>query len=220
MITVRGKLKKAAAFVLALITGGVLACAATMLWFKTSTADIPVSSVPPDTVIEGEDFVLSVTNIEELIKPAGELITTKYYYTDADTYENAKQLFGHNIPFTTDKVVFTYSGVLSVGFMLSDIHFELDNENQIITVTLPPLEVLGNEIDPDSFEYPYIEDSVFNATNMSDYTQIISELKKYKENEIIHDQSFLNECLQKSKDVLRNFFTISDMTKDYTVEFK
>ena len=136
---------------------------------------------PHDAVLETEDgSTVTIDKIEELIEPVGELVTTQYYYTDADIYENAKQAFGHDIPFTKDKTVFTYSGHLSVGVQLKDIRYQIDPEQKVITVALPPLEITGNEIDPESFEYPYISESVFNDTNMSHYTELLAALKQQK----------------------------------------
>lgn len=80
--------------------------------------------------------------------------------------------------------------------------------------------ILSNEIDEDSFEYPYVYDSIFNATQMSDYTQLIGTLKEQKAAEISDNTELQNEAIEATKQVLRQFLTMSDMTKEYTVIFK
>lgn len=182
--------------------------------------------VPPEQVniIETEDVqekaTLTVENVREVVMPAGELTTTKYYYTDADVYKNYKEAFGVKIPFTTDEVVFTYDGVISVGIDILDVRYEVDNEALCIAVILPEVRIMSNEIDASSFEYPYVFDSVFNATNMKDYTVLIDELKELKAEEIMANTDFLNQARENTKTVIREFLSIGELTREYTVEFR
>lgn len=173
-----------------------------------------------DETVVKEEFTLTVENVREAVLPAAELTTTKYYYTDADVYQNYKEAFGVKIPFTTDEVVFTYDGVISVGIDISDVDYEIDNEAKLISVILPEHRIMSNEIDAESFEYPYIFDSVFNATNMKDYTKLIDELKEQKSAEILENTEFMNQAVTNTKTVIAEFLTSSEMTGEYTVEFK
>lgn len=173
-----------------------------------------------DGIIEGEDYKITISNIEEVLKPASELVTTKYFYKDADIYENYKEAFGKKIPFTTDKAVFTYEGTVSVGIELAEVGYEIDNENKAITIKMPKIKVLSNEIDESSFQYPYVEDSIFNATVMEDYTSLLAGLKEDKEKEVNDNKELLKTAEENAKNVLKNFLTSSDVTKDYVVNFK
>lgn len=173
-----------------------------------------------DAKIEEEKFTLTVEHVREVVMPAAELTTTKYYYTDADIYENYKEAFGIKIPFTTDEVVFTYDGVISVGIDLSSVSYEIDNDAKLISVKLPELRIMANEIDASSFEYPYIFDSVFNDTNMGDYTHLIDQLKQQKEQEIMANDRFLQQARDNTRTVIARFLTAAELTKDYTVEFR
>lgn len=173
-----------------------------------------------DKIIEEEDYKISISSVEAVLKPTSDLIATKYFYKDADTYEDYKEVFGKKIPFTTDTVVFTYEGVISVGIDLSEVDYDIDNKDKTITIELPSIKVLSNEIDHSSFEYPYVSDSVFNKTEMQDYTNLIDELKKDKEEEIIANEAFMKEAEKNVMDVLKNFLTVSEVTKDYKVVFE
>ena len=167
-----------------------------------------------------EKAELTVENVREVVMPAGELTTTKYYYTDADVYTNYKEAFGVKIPFTTDEVVFTYDGVISVGIDILDVRYEVDNDGMRIAVILPEIRIMSNEIDASSFEYPYVFDSVFNATNMKDYTVLIDELKELKAEEIMANTDFLNQAKENTKTVIRQFLTAGELTGEYAVEFR
>ncbi|MDW7661690.1 MAG: DUF4230 domain-containing protein [Bacillota bacterium] len=172
-----------------------------------------------DKILEN-NYTLTISTIEKIIQPASDLITSKYRYKDADTYENFKIVFGKKVPFTTDMTVFTYEGVVSVGIDLLDVEYEIDNENQIISILIPELKILSNEIDDSSFKYPFKSDSIFNATDMSDFTELMSTLKENKEKIILNDKEFMDSARENAEVVLRGFLTASDTTKDFTVIFK
>jgi len=191
-----------------------------MLYMSAGQEEEPAEIKIIDETIAEEEYTITIENVREAILPAGELISTKYYYTDADVYENYKEAFGVKIPFTTDEVVFTYDGVISVGVDILSVSFEIDNEARRITFTLPELRIISNEIDASSFEYPYIFDSVFNSTNMSDYTILVDELKEQKAGEVLNNKEFMAQALENTKTVLTQFLTAAETTREYTVEFK
>lgn len=173
-----------------------------------------------DKVINTENNFLSLSTVEEIVKPASDLITMKYCYTDADVNENYKSFFGNRVPFTTDKVVFTYDGTISVGIDLSKVEYEIDNNQKAINITMPELKILANEIDASSFKYPYKSDSIFNSTDMSDYTALIDTLKQKKAEDVNNNTEFMKSAEENAKNVLKSFLTRADATKDYTVNFK
>ena len=163
---------------------------------------------------------LSISTLEKIIQPASDLLTSKYRYKDVDIYENYKQLFGKKIPFTTDMTVFTYEGSVGVGIDLLDVEYEIDNENRLISIFIPELKILSNEIDYDSFNYPFKTNSIFNSTDMSDFTELISTLKEEKEKIVLNDKEFMDSARRNAQLVLKGFLTTSDATKNFTVIFK
>jgi hypothetical protein len=107
-----------------------------------------------------------------------------------------------------------------VGIDLSEVKYDIDNENEIISIELPEIEIKSNEIDDTSFEYPFESDSVFNSTGMSDFTELLATLKEKKEEEVKSDTEFMDISRQNTEDVLQDFLTSSDVTKDYEVIFE
>ncbi|MBQ7774801.1 MAG: DUF4230 domain-containing protein [Lachnospiraceae bacterium] len=171
-------------------------------------------------VIEEDEQKITISNIVEIVEPASELVATKYFYKDADVYENYKEAFGQKLPFTTDKAVFTYEGTVSVGIELAEVEYEIDEKNKIIVIVMPPVKVLSNEIDASSFEYPYVSDSIFNNTSMEDYTTLLARLQEEKRVETANNTELIQAATANAKGVLKNFLTSSHMTKDYQVQFK
>ena len=94
--------------------------------------EISVSSRSDDTIEikDNKDSTkasVSISYLKESIKSASDLITTRYFYKDANTYKNTKTFFDHEVPFTTDETVYTYEGTVSLGIDISQISFSVDN---------------------------------------------------------------------------------------------
>ena len=178
------------------------------------------TTIVADSTISASNYNLTIENVEKIIKPASDLITSNYNYKDADKYENYKTLFEKRVPLTTDETIFTYEGKVSVGIDLSDVDYAIDNEHETIIVTIPEIAIISNEIFEDTFEYPFESDSVFNSTDMEDYTNLLSTLKKKKADEVSNDTDFMDDAKQKTENVIEEFLTTADETKDYSVIFK
>ena len=167
-----------------------------------------------------EKSTIDVKTLEEILQPAGDLITQRYYYTDVDTFENYKELLGAKLPLTTDKVVFTYKGVISAGIVLSKVDFEVDNEAQKIIVTLPQAFIVSHEIDENSFTAYEIRNSIFTETKIQEYSSLMGSLKRKKEADLLKDQDFLDRAVKEAKNVITSFLKAASVTADYTIEFK
>lgn len=184
---------------------------------------IPTPEVTPESILSEviqEEQTVSMDEVQQILKPASELITAKYYYTEASTYENYQKLFKkYKLPFTTDKTVFTYDGVISVGIELSEIEIDIDNESKTISIVLPPIEEKHNEIFHDSFDVPYEQDSPFTKTDMKNLTDLIDALKKAKVKEVMNDKDFIAYAKNSTVDVLEAFLKASSLTSEYELSF-
>lgn len=215
------QVKKIAKGILALFLAGIIGFSAGVFLCVTKQwEDFEAIITRADDAIVEDNYMLTISTVEKIIKPASDLITSKYNFKDAGTYEDYKHILGKKVPFTTDKVVFTYKGTVSVGIDLSDVKYEIDDKNKSISITLPEIGIKSNEIDNSSFEYPFESDSVFNSTEMSDFTKLLSTLKKKKEEEVKKDTEFMDTARQNTENVLKDFLTASDATKEYSVIFK
>lgn len=215
----KGTFKKVQFFTIGGIIGFIMGISVRIIKPNEKLEKEPEVTTIDNTIIE-ENYTLTISNVKEVLKSASDLISTKYYYTDADTYENYKELFGKRVPFTTDKVVFIYDGIISVGIDLAEVDYKINNDNKVILIILPEIRILSNEIDAESFEFPYLSDSAFNTTQMNDYTELIGKLKTEKAEELMDNNEFVNEAMENTKDVLEQFLTVSETTKEYMVIFK
>ena len=173
-----------------------------------------------EVVPVSDNGVVSVGHIEEIIQPASELITTKYYYTDADIFEDYKQLLGYRLPFTTNKTVFTYEGVVGIGFDFSKIIIEIDSIQHEVSLTFPDMQIVSNEISADSFQYFDVSNSVFNQTEMGDITELIAVLKEKTAERVLQDEDLLAQAKDNAEQILLGFLRASDLMQSYTVTFR
>lgn len=213
-----GVIRRGVSLALAFLVGigaGIAVCVLDI--FGGQNDEIDVLNV--DTTIVEEEYTLTIENVEELVKPASELVSIKYYYKDANTYENVVSAFGVTLPFTTDKVVFTYEGIVSLGIDLEKVAFDVDNTRKVILVTLPEVEIMHNEIDANSFEYPYTSNSIFNTTGMEEYVNLIDTLQTEKAKEVMQDERLLADALERAQETLINILSVADVSMEYTVEF-
>lgn len=190
--------------------------------YQKSTAASVITNVDDQiqTSNEHELHFISVSNIEEIIKPAAELISTKYYYKDADTDENYKEFLGKKMPLTKSEVVFTYSGTVSIGIDMSKIKIEpVEPTKKEIHIQLPEVEILANEIDTNSFDIPYENNSVFNQSDLQRDITLLNSLKEKKADEIMQNNELLAEAKTNAESVLRLFLESASLTKDYTIVF-
>ncbi|MBQ1853091.1 MAG: DUF4230 domain-containing protein [Lachnospiraceae bacterium] len=167
-----------------------------------------------------EKSTLDVKTIEEILQPAGDLITQRYYYTDMDTFESYKELLGAKIPLTTDKVVFTFKGAISAGIVLSKVEFAVDEEEKTVTVTLPDIFIVSNEIFEDEFKAYEIKNSIFTETKFTDYALLLGSMKSKKAEELMKNQKFRDEARKEAENVISAFLKNATVSKDYKIIFK
>ena len=206
----------------------VAAIGAGMYFIGKSQAEIPYyhetesipEDEPADEVVEEENFKLEIRYLKEVIAPASDLVTTRYYYKDADTFESYKEINGFKIPLTTDKVVFTYEGTVSLGLDFSKIVFLVDERNKKITVDLPEIKVVANEIDFDSFVYYEVRNSIFTEQTMEVTTDLMAVLQEKAKNRVMNDQELLDSVRDNAESLIRGLLNSAEFSRDYKVDFK
>lgn len=183
----------------------------------TPAEDTPGPSI--FVVPNDDDYTLTISMVQDALKPTAALITNQYRYTAADIYDDYKKFFGFNLPFTNTKAVFTFKGTMSIGIDLQELTYQIDNDKKSIEIQLPSIGVLSHDIDLGSFQFPFEEESIFNPKEMSDYVGALDQLKSKQAELVLNDQEYISNALHNTKEVLRIFLSNSELTKDYSVTF-
>lgn len=147
----------------------------------------------------------------------GEFATQSAYCTEVSSTANARKLFGHNLPFTQSKIVFSYDVVIKAGYDFSAITWDVHDTT--ITVKLPEVKVLSCEVKEDSFK-KYVEDeSIFTPFTLDDNNNAMKTLKETAQTDAIANGLYEN-ARSNAETMLTTFFSSAYDMDQYTIEFQ
>ncbi|MCD7839280.1 MAG: DUF4230 domain-containing protein [Erysipelotrichaceae bacterium] len=179
------------------------------------------SSNNNDDETDENTLITEETEITSLsFEDVGELVTQVAYATSVKEIDNPQKFFstGINIPFGNKHCVFSYDCEIKAGLDFSQITWELDEENKIITVSLPDAKVISNELDQDSLEI-YVQDTgVFNELTIEDINTAQSELKNETVLKAVNN-GLLVSAKENAKTVVTVFFENEFDLEEYKIEF-
>ena len=148
----------------------------------------------------------------------GELATQTAYCTSVNVTEGSRELFGVTIPFTQSKYIYSYDSIIKAGFDFSQITWSVNEEKQIIRVTLPPVRILSHEIDLDSFKLYHEAESIFRQVTLDEHNAALTQMKKTAEQSAINNGLF-EDAIQNAKTLLYGFFSQQYDLSQYQLEF-
>lgn len=136
------------------------------------------SGISTATVIRSKTTDLGFRNIGELATQAG-------YYTNVQVISGSREIFGLSIPLTEKKYIFGYDGVIKAGIDFADVSVSVDELSHTVTVSMPEVKVLSNEIDEDSFEIYDENKNIFNTLKVSEINTSLKALKEESEEKAV-----------------------------------
>jgi len=147
---------------------------------------------------------------EELLKSA-ELSTLKYNYSDLITIKKS------SLGFFKSYSLIRYSGIIRAGIPdMTKVDFKISRDGKSITIVIPPVEILGNDIIKEEI---FDEDrSIFVPITTQ---EIFDEISKSKENVLnrLLQNNFKEEAEKHVQDVLQQIFSAMGF-KEITIEQK
>ena len=95
-----------------------------------------------------EQSPVKITNIRvrDRLVEIGDLSTACYEYESLRTIEDTRKVMGWEIPGTTNTVRLKYCGVVKVGYDVAQIKVDVNEDTQIVLVTLPDPEIKDNYV--------------------------------------------------------------------------
>lgn len=79
--------------------------------------------------------------IEEKLKPIQKLATSQFEYNGVKCINDARKIFGMDIPLTTKEIDMSYSGVIKVSYDLNEMNYKIVPKNNIVIFCLPEPEI-------------------------------------------------------------------------------
>lgn len=158
------------------------------------------------------------TSLTQQLQEIEELATLSYNYTKVGKFSNNLKFNGWNIPLTQKSFLITYSGKLKAGIKMDKINISL--KNNIITVSIPEIEILSNEIDENSIEVYDETKNVFNPISINDYTEFAKKQKEEVAQEAI-ENGLLSEAATKTQKTIKRYLNaIPNISENYIIEVK
>lgn len=160
---------------------------------------------------------INVVNVE--IQEIGELATMEYLYTDAGKFEDPKQLFGKDVPFTTKSFIAKWDGIIKAGVDISQVTAEVDSNNKEVVVHIPKAEILSHEIDSESVETLDQKNGLFNPVSVEDVREFDAESKEKMEERAI-ENGILDKAFENAESIIEKLIDPMIQEFEYTVRFE
>ncbi|SDZ77081.1 Protein of unknown function [Pseudobutyrivibrio sp. ACV-2] len=153
--------------------------------------------------------------IEDGLNDMGFLITQEYYFTQVEEYTKEKQ-----IAFWTSKSSFTYSydGVVEAGVDFSKIKVSVDDNNKVITITIPDSEVHTVTVDENSFKEYDSDNKFWNPIKPKDFNNAQKEFKENAKKNAL-SKGLLDKADTQAKTIIANFVSQLIDTNKYSLAF-
>lgn len=160
---------------------------------------------------------INVVNVE--IQEIGELATMEYLYTDAGKFEDPKQLFGKDVPFTTKSFIAKWDGIIKAGVDISQVTAEVDSNNKEVVVHIPKAEILSHEIDSESVETLDQKNGLFNPVSVEDVREFDEKSKEKMEERAI-ENGILDKAFENAESIIEKLIDPMIQEFEYTVRFE
>lgn len=161
---------------------------------------------------------ITSTGITQQLQDIEELATLSYNYTKVGEFSNSLQFNGWDIPLTQKSFLITYDGQLKAGIKMDKIKVDVSNDN--ITVSIPDIEILSNEIDESSIEVYDESRNIFNPISVNDYATFATSQKEAVEAEAI-ENGLLSQAATKTQDTIKKYLNaIPGIEGNYQINVK
>ena len=141
--------------------------------------------------------------VQSEINDIAELVTLEYNYTNMAKYENHEEFYGVKIPFTTNKFIITYDGVILAGVNMAEVTVTKTEDNKL-AIRLPAARILAHSVDFDSLQVTDESYSIFNKLEITDYAAFTADEKLSTEAKALA-KGILKKAEENAEVYLRNF---------------
>ena len=125
--------------------------------------------------IAEEKVEITEEQVREQLVAVSDLVTYSFEFENTSEVKNTRQVFGFDVPFTTNSVTIRYSGVIKAGFDISDVKISVDNDYDKIYVTLPEVRITDKYLYEDKLEYSE-KNNIFNPISPDKISECLEDI--------------------------------------------
>ena len=181
-----------------------------------------LNSQEPQVIVEEKEkivekeAVISGATMQASINDIGKLVTAEYYFTHVESHKSNLTFVGIDLPLTSSSFIYSYDGSVLAGIDFGNIRIDKNDENRIITVTLPKPEIISSAVDPDSFKLYDEKNNIFNPIKVQDVANSFADLIKNEETKAV-DGGLYNRAKDNAVLMIENFLRATYPIRDYTI---
>ena len=132
-----------------------------------------------------------------------ELSTLKCYYHNVASKEQKSNKF---LKIGYKKYWVEYNGIIEIGIKDStQIQINSPDENNIVKIYVPNVEILKTDVDKDSIKDPIFDTGAFTKIVIEDKTNALSEAQTNMETETAKDTNLLSQAQNNAKKLLEQY---------------
>lgn len=177
----------------------------------------PVTVVSPDD--PAPQVKLTVEHLYEIIEPCEKLVTASDRYANKSSVSDVAHLWGYEVPLTTDRINFSYTGSILFGVDLSDIDLDINEESQSIYVVLPAPAVMSHSIDTSSFIFSTECDGFITEITPDEFVAKANQLKAEQEQKVAQDGKAYDEAKASAETAITSLITAAPEARGYELRF-
>ena len=158
------------------------------------------------------------------VKAISELATLRCYYHNVGEFRNeAKGLFKflgkHGYGYK--KAWIEYTGIITYGIDVNKVKIAGPDENNVVTITIPEVEIQSVDLDEDSMSDPYTDAGILTSVTTEEKTKLVSDEQKNMEKKAEADERSKSRAKDHAKKILENYVINvgKAIGQTYTVEF-
>lgn len=105
------------------------------------------------------------------------------------------------------KMWYEYTGTVSIGIDVGKVKVTGPDEQGVVTIEIPPAQVISSDVDEESFTDPISESSWFFTEGFSaqDRAEVFSEVQDEMEKKAAADENLMSQARQRAKDLLEQY---------------
>jgi hypothetical protein len=152
--------------------------------------------------------------IQEQLKNVGKLVVTEGHFSEVFNYENSKAIFSNYLS-AEKKALVVVNADVTIAYDLSEIEYEIDEEQKILRLIKIPEEEI--KISPD-FEYYDIQADFLNPFEAEDYNAI-KETVKTSLMKKVEESTLKSNAKNRLVSELAKFYILTN-SLGWTLEYK
>ena len=146
--------------------------------------------------------VITSDVIKESLMSISELSTIEYHYTNVGKFEEIKDFYGWEIPFTEKMFIVAYDGLIKAGLDLQSLKIQV--KEKMINVTMPNAKIISHEMFEESIEVFDESSSVFNQIEITDFISFTKDNKQNAEREAL-SKGILENAQKRSESIIETY---------------